>query len=187
MVKQYLSIWEQNMLIYSRSEDVFTTAKLTYWTDCELCRCIHDGFLLDWFFFGHALFHDGGWGVGTFLRWWPPSAVWAGLLIFYGHHRRCLKNSIFSNLGLCAACWAHFMCHHKWWPTSVIHPFSSLNRSLGLTGRKYPEITIPIFRLIQNFAFPGCFSYILLYCYIFSLLSSGWVVIAACDCFSPGK
>ena len=23
----------------------------------------------------------------------------------------------FSNLGLCAVCWAHFMCHHKLWPS----------------------------------------------------------------------
>ena len=65
----------------------------------------------------------------------------------------------------------------------------SLDSSLGLTGRKhYLKITIPIFRLIlQNFAFPGCFSYILLDRYRFSLLSSGWVVIAVCDYFSPGN
>ena len=40
--------------------------------------------------------------------------------------------NVFSNLGLCAACWAHFMCHHELWPTSVSHPFSFLNSSLGL-------------------------------------------------------
>ena len=50
-------------------------------------------------------------------------------VLYYGHHRGCLNNPIFSNLGLCAACWAHFMCHHELWPTSVSHPFSSLNSS----------------------------------------------------------
>ena len=78
------------------------------------------------------------------------------------------------------------MCHHELWPTSVNHPFSSLNSSLGFAGGKhYQKITIPIFRLIlQNFAIPGCFPYILFYCYLFSLLSSGWFVIAVCDSIS---
>ena len=41
------------------------------------------------------------------------------------------------------------MCHHKLWPTSVRHPFSFLNSSLGLAGGKhYQKITIPIFRLV---------------------------------------
>ena len=50
-----------------------------------------------------------------------PSAMWVGLT--------CLNNPIFSTLGLCAACWTHFICHHELWPTSVSHPFSSLNSS----------------------------------------------------------
>ena len=110
-----------------------------------------------------------GWGLGSFLRWWPPSAMWAGPLSFYGHHRGCLNYLIFLNLGLCAACWAHFMWHHKFWPTSA-------------------SPTIPIFRLVlQNFAIPGYFPYILFYRFLFSLLSSDWVVIAVCDYFSPGN
>ena len=49
-----------------------------------------------------------------------------------------------SNLGLCAACWAHFICHHELWPTSPSHPFSFLNSSLGLAGGKhYQKMTIP--------------------------------------------
>ena len=120
-------------------------------------------------------------GVGAFLRWWQPSTMWAGPLIFYGHHQGCLNNPIFSNLRFCAACWACFMCHHKLWPTSVSHPFS-LNSSWGFAGGKqYQKITIPIFRLVlQNFAIPCCFPYVLFYRYIFSLLSSGWFVIAVC-------
>ena len=112
--------------------------------------------------------------------------VWS---IWQGYHRECLNNPIFPNFGLCAACWAHFMWHHELWPTSVSHPFSSLNSSLATTGGiYYRKITIPIFRLIlQNFAFPGCLSYILFYRYIFPLPFSGWVVIAVCDCFSPGN
>ena len=112
-----------------------------------------------------------GWGLGAFLRWWPPSAMWAGPLIFYGRHRGCLNNPIFLNLGLCAACWAHFMCHQELWPTSVSHPFPFLNSSLGLAGRKhYQKISLPIFRLVlQNFAIPGYFPYILFNCYLFSL------------------
>ena len=128
-------------------------------------------------------------GLGTFLRWWPSSIMWVGPLIFHGHHRVCLNNPIFSTVGLCAACWAHFMCHHELWPTSVSHPFSFLNGSLGLTGGKYyQKITVPIFRLVlQNFALPGCFPYVLFYSYLFSLLLSGWFVIAVCRSILVGK
>ena len=49
----------------------------------------------------------------------------------------CLNNPIYSNLRLCAACWAHFMCHHELWPTSVSHLFSFLNNSLGFVGGKH--------------------------------------------------
>ena len=121
-----------------------------------------------------------GWGLGAFLRWWPLSTLLAGPLSFYGHHRGGLNNPIFSNLGLCATCWAHFMCHHELWPTSVSHPFSFLNSSLGLAGGKhYQKITIPVFRFVlQNFTIRGYFPYILFYCCTLSLLSSGWFVIA---------
>ena len=75
-------------------------------------------------------------------------SVWASPLIFYGHHRRCLNRHIFSTLGLSAACWAHFMCHHELWPTSVSHTFS-FNSSLGLTrGKYYQKITVPIFKIL---------------------------------------
>ena len=69
----------------------------------------------------------------------------------------------------------------------AIHdPFSFLNSSLGLAGEKhYQKITIPIFRLVlQNFTIPGYFPYILFYCYLFFLLSSGWFVIAVCGSIS---
>ena len=59
------------------------------------------------------------------------------LIFFYGHHWGCLNNPVFSNLGLCAARWAHFMCHHELWPTSVSHLFFFLNSSLCLAGGKH--------------------------------------------------
>ena len=120
----------------------------------------------------------GGWGfskvVATFNRVGGFFNLCCGL-----HHVwiiLCLNNPIFSSVGLCTACWAYFECHQELWPTSVSHPFSSVNSSIGLSGGKhYQKIIIPIFRLIlQNFTFPGCFSYILFYRYIFSLLSSGY-------------
>ena len=76
-----------------------------------------------------------------------------------------------------------------WLLTSVSHPFSSVNSSLGLTGGKfYQKIIIPIFRLIlQNFAFPGCFPYILFYCYLFSLLSLVGSLLQSVALFQPGK
>ena len=64
------------------------------------------------------------------------------------------------------------MCHHELWPTSVSHPFSSLNSSSGCGGGKhYQKITIPIFRLVlQNFAIPGCLYFFLslIFFFIFS-------------------
>ena len=65
---------------------------------------------------------------------------------------------------------------HQW----VIPSFSSLNSSLGFAGRKhYQEITVPTLRLVlQNFATPSCFTYVLFYSCLFSLLSSGLFVIA---------
>ena len=94
------------------------------------------------------------------FRWISYIAqMWAGPLIFLGPPLGISEQYHFSILGLCAVCWAHFMCHHKLWPTSVSHPFSSVNSSLGLTGGKYYQnITLPLFRLIlQNCAFRGCF------------------------------
>ena len=92
-------------------------------------------------------------------------------LIFQKYHYwGCLNNRIFSNLGLGAACWKHSMCHHKLWPTSVSHSFSSLNSSLGLTGGKHYQ-KISIFRLVlQNFAHPGCFPNVAIFSPYFHLV-----------------
>ena len=85
--------------------------------------------------------------------------VGSPLIFFYGHHQGCLNNTTFSNLGLCAACWACFMCHPELCPTWVNHTFSFLNSSLSFTGGKhYQKITIPIFRLVlQNLLFQVTF------------------------------
>ena len=97
----------------------------------------------------------------NFRRWGHLQPCGQALWSFYGHRRGCLNNPIFSNLGLCAACWAHFMCHHELWPTSVGHPFSFLSSSWGLTGGKhYQKNIITIFRFVlQNFTIPGYIPY----------------------------
>ena len=125
-------------------------------------------------------------GVLFILRWWSPSTMWVGLLHFDGHHRGGPNNPLFSNMGLCAACWAHFMCQHQLCQTSMSQHFSSLNSSLGFAGGKYHQkITFPIFKLVlQNFAFPSSFPYSMFYCCLIFLLSSGWVVIVVCDSIS---
>ena len=89
-------------------------------------------------------------------------------------------------MGLCAACWTHFMCHHELWPTLVSHLFSSFNSSLGFAGGKHcQKNTIPMFTLVlQNFTIPGCFPYIL-FITIFSRYFLLWlVVIAVCGSIS---
>ena len=95
-----------------------------------------------------------GWvGVGGFSKVVATfNHVGGSFNLFYGRHRGCVNNPIVSNLGLCAACWAHFTCHHELWPTSVSHSFSFLNSSLGLAGGKhYQKITIPVFRRFFKF------------------------------------
>ena len=110
------------------------------------------------------------------------------------HHRGCLNNPIFSNLELCAVCWARFMSHHELRPTSVSPRFSSLNSSLGLAeGKHYLKIAISIFKTCWKFSssrllslysvlllsFLLCFHRILFCCYLFPFFS-GWFVIAVC-------
>ena len=103
------------------------------------------------------------------VRGVSPSTMLVLSLTFHGHYPGCLDNPIFSNLVSCAACWAHFMCHHELWPTSVGHPFSSLNISLGLTGGKYyQKIIIAILELFLKKK--NCFS-VLLFEYHFLSLS----------------
>ena len=60
----------------------------------------------------------------------------------------------FSNSGLCAACWAHFMYHHELWPTSVSHPFSFINSSVLLEEnitRKLLSLPLELFFKILLF------------------------------------
>ena len=87
----------------------------------------------------------------SYLAQWVGVGGFSKVVATFNHY------PIFSNLGLCAARWACFMCHRELWPTSVRHPFSSLNSSLSFAGGKhYQKITIPIFRpVLQNFVIPG--------------------------------
>ena len=51
---------------------------------------------------------------------------------FYRHHSRAFEWSHLFNLGLGAACWAHFICQHELWPS-----LSFLNSSWGIGGGKH--------------------------------------------------
>ena len=84
------------------------------------------------------------------------------------------------NLGFCAVCWTHFMFHHKLWPTSVSHPSSFLNSSIGLAGRNhYQKTTIPVFRVVlQKF----CYSRLLSLYYFLSLYYLLIVFWLVCYC-----
>ena len=66
-------------------------------------------------------------GFGGFSKVVTTFSHVGGSFIFYGHHWVYLNNPFFFNLGLCTACWARFMCHHEMWPTSVTHPFLSID------------------------------------------------------------
>ena len=105
----------------------------------------------------HNITHlPSGWGLSLQPYGWV-------LQYFYGHHLGCLKNPIFSNLVLCAHCWAHFMCHHELWPTWLSHPFPFLNSSFGYSGRKhYQKLLLLSLDLFFKFLlFPCCFPFVL--------------------------
>ena len=127
-------------------------------------------------------FDDGGGGGGGF------SKVVATFNHVGGSFNLSMATSgaVWIIPGLCVVCWAHFMCHHELWPTSVRHPFYFLNSSWCLTGGKhYQKITIAIFKIVlQKFTIPGYFPYILFFSCYFSLLSSCRFVIAVCGSIS---
>ena len=114
--------------------------------------------------------------VGDFPKLVATSTMWAGHKFFMATTGDVWIIPSFLIWWLCAACWAHFMCHHKLWPTSVSHPFSFLNNFLGLAWEKhYLKITIPIYRLVlQNFANPGYFPFLSV---AFFLLTFFWLLL----------
>ena len=73
----------------------------------------------------------GRWGISNVVVTF--NNVGRSFDLFKYHHWGCLNNPTFWNSGLFAVCWTRFTCHHELWPTSVSHPFSTLNSSLGLT------------------------------------------------------
>ena len=119
-----------------------------------------------------------GWRLGSCSKFFHGfNHVGGSFNLFKGHHRVYPNNPIFSNLGLCAACWAYFMCHHELWPTSI-----APNSSLDLAGqkRKIQHVSSDLFFKILLFQV----AFLLFYHYHFSLLSSGWFVIAVCSSIS---
>ena len=125
--------------------------------------------------------------LGASLRWWPPSILWAGPLIFfmatigavwiipsfriwsyvlYVEHISC----VITNCG-----------QHQW----AISSLFSIVREENITGRKHNQkITIALFRFVlQNFTIAGCFPYILFY----RFSPDVFVVVCYCSmwlCFS---
>ena len=82
----------------------------------------------------------------AFLRWMPPSTMWAGSLIFCGHHWECLNNPTYSNLG--------YMLHVEHISCVITNCGQQqwVTPSLSIAGGKYyQKITVPIFRLILEF------------------------------------
>ena len=112
------------------------------------------------------------WIIPSFLIW-LCAVCWAHSMC---HHEcsssnfisnKYRKTSIYNTIALMIT--AMFTCtllvatRKSWglssWPTSVSHPFSSLNNSLGLAGGKhYQKITIPIKILLFQVAFLIFFS-----------------------------
>ena len=110
-------------------------------------------------------------GVGIFSKVVATFNYGLGLAggpfnLFEYHHRGCLNNPTFSNLMLFAACWAHFMCHHELWPTSVNHPFSSL-KSFFFWSRLLSLYSFLSLSLLLTFFWLGC------YCSMWLYLSQG--------------
>ena len=148
----------------------------------------------------------GGWGgVGwgwewgfrwegwvAFLRLWPPSTMWKGVL--------CMAATVW----LIPSFWIwgyvlhveHFMCHHKFWPTSVSHPFSSINGSLCLAGGnitwKLLSISSDLYFKILVFqaAFLVFFSITIFSPYFLTLTLTFFWLVCYCNmwlCFSQGN
>ena len=136
------------------------------------CRCLPPSSLHVLGTFGSPLNSvGGGWSFSRVVATF--SHVGGSFHIFMASTGGVLNNPIFSNLGLSATCWVHFVCHHELRPTSVDHPFSFLNSSWGLTGGKhYQEIIIMLLSL---------YSFLWLF---FLLTSSGWFVTAVCGSIS---
>ena len=106
-------------------------------------------------------------GRGLFLRWWPPSTMWVGPLIFSNATTRDVW-IVRSCLRICGYVLhvKHISCditncgQHQW---IIPSPFSIALYAL-LDENITRKITIPTFRLVlQNFAVSGCFSFILCY------------------------
>ena len=106
-----------------------------------------------------------GWKLDTFLRWWPPSTMWAGPLIFlWGHHVGCLNNPSFRIWGFVMYV-EHISCvitncdQHQWAIPSLF--------SIALDALLKENITRKLLSL-----FLDLFSKILLFNVIFLILFS---------------
>ena len=86
-----------------------------------------------------------------FLRWWHPFNLVDGSCdLPKCHHLGCLNNPSW-NLGLCAVCCAHFMCHHELWPLSLSHTFSSHSRFRPCWRKTLPDLFFKILLFVIVF------------------------------------
>ena len=121
--------------------------------------------------------NDNQWGSRKYPH--LHSTMWAAPLIYFGHRRGCQIWDYVPHV-------EHVSCvitncgQHQW-----VIPSLSIGLQVLLEENTTRKITIPIFRLVlHNFAIPGYFPYILFYCCLFSLLSSGWFVVVVCGSIS---
>ena len=124
----------------------------------------------------------GGWGLGAFLKWWPPSTMWAGPLIFLWPPPGVSEYSHIFKFGFMCYMLSTFQMSSRI-VANISGPFLFLNSSWGLTGGKYfLEITIAfdlLFKiLLFQVTFLIFFSIAILSPYFF------WFVIAVCGSIS---
>ena len=99
----------------SWSHEIWSKCRARHVTNAalQLIKYMHNGLTTHLLIFLWAPIWQvcGSWGIfqgGGHLQ----ACGWV-LNLFYCHSRGCLNNHIFSNLGLCAAWWARFMCRNK--------------------------------------------------------------------------
>ena len=110
---------------------------------------------------------DGGWSI--FLRCWLPTTMWVGPLMFSSS----TTNYVWIITSLHVLDYLLSMEH-----ISCVIANCGQHQWVSLAGGKHDQkitVLIIIF-FLQKFGLPGCFPYILFYCYLFSLL---WLV---CHC-----
>ena len=125
------------------------------------------------------------WGLGAFLRWWPPSTMGLGPLInLMATTWDVWIITSFFEFGIMCCMLSTSPVSSRILVNIRESPLLLSKWRLRFCWRKH----YPIFWLaLRNFAIPVCFPYIILYRYLFSLVTSVWFVIAVCGSISVSK